>query len=537
MFPRRTRGNTHCLLAVVTVCLIPFALSLGGCAVGPDYVRPETETPVPDAWNTEIRAELSKPQSETKEWWTAFEDTMLTHLIARADTMNRDLRVAIARIEEARALRGIDKADFWPQVSAAGSFTRQQISNNGQGAFLGADGDIPANNMWFAGFDAAWELDVFGGIRRRVEASTAELQASVEDYRDVMVTLYAEVASSYIQVRTTQTRLSFAHDNVEAQRGSLDITRTRFETGLTSALDVAQAEANLSGTLSTIPQLDARLVAALNRLAVLLGESPGALDEQLGPPLAIPIPTSEVTRGMPAELLRRRPDIRRAERQLAAQTARIGVATSDLYPKFGLPGMLGWQSKDSDNLFNASSLTWSFMPTIKWNIFNAGKVKNNIKAEEARTESALLFYEQTILLALEEVENALTNYQQEQLRRKHLRDAVDAAGRSVELVQTQYLSGLTNFQNLLDSQRTLFTREDDLASSEGLVVQNLIALNKALGGGWSLEDEYPEFTRRNPGENPHQDPTEETNSATEPATKDPAADGAAGSNETTGGER
>ena len=305
-----------------------------------------------------------------------------------------------------------------------------------------------------------------------VEASTAEMQASVEDYRDVMISLSAEVASSYIGVRTTQRRLAYARQNVEAQTESLDITRTRYDTGLTSALDVAQAEANLSGTLSTIPQLETDLEISLNRLAVLLGENPGSLHEELGPPKDIPVPTSEVARGMPADLLRRRPDIRRAERELAAQTARIGVATSDLFPKFGLPGQLGWESKETDNWFNAGSLMWNFMPSFRWNIFSAGKVKNNIAAEEARTEALLLRYEQTILLALEEVENSLTAYQQEQLR-NHLSDAVESAGRSVELVRTQYLSGLTNFQNLLDSQRTLFTRQDDLAQSEGRVVQDL----------------------------------------------------------------
>ena len=517
MFPRRTRGSTrsHPGIRNGTITLgmsLILGLAITGCAVGPDYVRPETDQPVPDAWSTKIEADLMKPQSDTRDWWMAFGDTMLTNLIARAESENRDLRIAIARIEESRALRGIQKSQFWPQINATGSFQRQQLSSNGRGAILGGGDDLPPVNVWFAGFDATWELDVFGGIRRRVEASTAEMQASVEDYRDVMISLSAEVASSYIGVRTTQRRLAYARQNVEAQTESLDITRTRYDTGLTSALDVAQAEANLSGTLSTIPQLETDLEISLNRLAVLLGENPGSLHEELGPPKDIPVPTSEVARGMPADLLRRRPDIRRAERELAAQTARIGVATSDLFPKFGLPGQLGWESKETDNWFNAGSLMWNFMPSFRWNIFSAGKVKNNIAAEEARTEALLLRYEQTILLALEEVENSLTAYQQEQLRRNHLSDAVESAGRSVELVRTQYLSGLTNFQNLLDSQRTLFTRQDDLAQSEGRVVQDLIVLNKALGGGWSLDDPYPEFTRRKPGENPAPD-SDSTNDA------------------------
>jgi len=468
------------------------AALLAGCAVGPNYVQPETEAP--DQWQAAVSAEMNAEQPDLQHWWTAFDDTLLTSLIVRAGRNNKDLKVAVERIRESRALRGVDKADFFPQVNANGSYSRQQLSKNSLGELGSAIGDIPPANVWDLNFDASWEIDLFGRVRRKVEASTAEVEASVEDYRDVMVTLYADVARNYVELRTIQQRLAFARENARAQTESLDITRTRYETGLTSALDVAQAEANLSGTLSSIPPLETQLTAAFNRLAVLLGEQPGALQEELKDPAPIPQPKYDLTAGVPADALRRRPDVRRAERRLAAQTARIGVATADFFPRLSLPGFIGWKSNDTDNLFNSGSLVWQFMPRFRWNIFSAGKVKNRVRAERARTEQALLGYEQSILLALEEVENTLTAYHQEQQRNRHLQDAVTAAERSVELVRTQYLSGLTNFQNLLDSQRTLFQRQDELSASSGQVVKDLIAVNKALGGGWDYTAPVPGLT-------------------------------------------
>ncbi len=495
---RRGTGSLRTLLPrsprrMALPALLAGAFSLGvllsACSVGPNYVKPETE--VSDQWKAAVTAELSAEEPDLQQWWTAFDDTLLTSLIVQAGENNKNLKVAVERIREARAIRGVSKADFFPQVNANGAYTRRQLSENALGNLEAPVGGIPPTNVWDLGFDASWEIDLFGRVRRQVEAATAEVEASVEDYRDVMVSLYAEVARNYVELRTLQERLAFARQNAKAQTESLDITRTRFETGLTSALDVAQAEANLSGTLSSIPPLETRLTAAFNRLAVLMGEQPGALEDELKDPAPIPRPTHDLATGVPANALRRRPDVRRAERQLAAQTARIGVATADFFPRLSLPGFIGWRSNDTGNLFNAGSLMWQFMPQFRWNIFSAGKVKNRVRAERARTEQALLNYEQSILLALEEVENTMTAYYQEQQRHQHLQDAVTAAERSVELVRTQYLSGLTNFQNLLDSQRTLFRRQDELSASSGKVVKDLIALNKALGGGWSYNAPVP----------------------------------------------
>jgi NodT family efflux transporter outer membrane factor (OMF) lipoprotein len=297
-----------------------------------------------------------------------------------------------------------------------------------------------------------------------------------------MVALFAEVAASYVDVRAFQLRIAFAQDNVESQRESLQLTRDRFNAGLTSALDVAQAESNLGETEATIPNLEAALEIALNRLAILLAVPPGTLHEELGEESDVPVPPDTIAVGLPAELLRQRPDIRSAERALAAQTAQIGVATADLYPRFSLAGLLTF---DVAGPGDGSGVSWSIVPGMRWNIFNAGRVRSQIQVEEARTEQLFLAYEQTVLLALEEVENSLVSYAKEQARQQKLTEAVDASQRAVDLVRTQYLAGLTNFQNVLDSQRTLFRLQDALAESEGLLSQDLVFVYQALGGGWA----------------------------------------------------
>ena len=302
----------------------------------------------------------------------------------------------------------------------------------------------------------------------------------------MMVLLYAEVASSYVDVRASQTRLAFARSNADAQQASLQLTRDRYEAGLSSALDVAQAESNLATTEAQIPALEQSLEFSLNRLAVLLGEEPGAVHELLAGAIPIPDPPARVTTSVPADVLRRRPDLRRAERALASQTALIGVATADMYPRFSLAGTVGLQSTELSDLLEGDSLTWNVGLPVRWNLFAGGALRSAVEAEQARTVQALVAYEQTLLRALEEVENALAAYRLERIRRERLAEGVDASQRAVELVRTQYLSGLTNFQNLLDSQRSLFRQQDELAASEGQVVQSLIALNKAMGGGWPL---------------------------------------------------
>jgi NodT family efflux transporter outer membrane factor (OMF) lipoprotein len=455
---------------------------------------------VPDEWRAAVVEELEDENAPLEMWWTELQDTVLTDLIQRAELANLNLQAAVARVAEARARRGIAKGGFYPDIFLGGAYSYQKVSEKGVEGVAGGGGDGDGDgegdgeaspvadpfSSWVFGLDLTWELDLFGRVRRTVESATASLQASVEDYRDVLVTLYAETATAYVDVRTFQQRLSFARQNVQAQEESLELTRDRYLAGLTSVLDVAQAEQNLATTRSLIPTLQTGLEASLNRLAVLLAQTPGSLHEELGIARPIPEPTDAVAVGIPADLLRRRPDIRRAERELAAQTARIGVATADLYPSFSIGGSVGMEALDLTDLGSAGTGFFSIFPSFNWPIFSAGKIRNRIRVEEARTEQALIFYELTVLEALEEVQDAIVAYAQETARRDRLTEAVDASQRAVDLVRTQYLSGLTNFQNVLDTQRSLFNQQDLLAESEGFVVQNLILLNRSLGGGWQV---------------------------------------------------
>lgn len=472
---------------------VPLVLAIGACKVGPNYVEPEVS--LRDEWRAAVETEMSQGEPDIEKWWESLEDSVLTDLIRRAEVANLDLRIAVARVAEARALRGIAKGDLFPNLVLDGAYSYTELSENspvGQ-IIIGAGGEVEPVEQWQASAGSFWEIDLFGRIRRRTEAATAQFEATIEDYRDVLVSLYAEVALNYIDVRSLQERLQFARDNIDAQRSSLQLTRDRFRAGLTSALDVAQAEQNLAQTESTIPALETALNAALNRLAVLLAEQPGTLhDELLADRRGVPAAPADVLMGVPADILRRRPDVRRAERLLAAQTARIGVAKADLYPTFSISGFVEAVAGSASNLFEGESVGWGIIPGFRWDLFQGGKIRNNIRAEEARTQQALYGYQQTILLALEEVEDALVAYDRERVRRERLREAADASQRAVDLVRTQYLSGLTNFQNVLDTQRSLFQQQDLLAESEGRVVQNLIVLNRALGGGWSLEPEAPD---------------------------------------------
>ena len=498
-------------------------VAMGGCKVGPDYVQPEVQ--VQDEWRGAVEMEMSETEPDIEKWWESLGDTALTDLIRRAELANLDLQIAVARVAESRALRGIAKGDLFPDLVLDGAYSYRRLSENSPLGELitGQGGEVEPFGQWQASASSFWEIDLFGRIRRGVEAATAGFEASIEDYRDVLVSLYAEVALNYVEVRALQARLAFARQNAQSQGESLELTRDRFDAGLTSALDVAQAEQNLAQTESTIPALESRLNAAMNRLAVLLGEQPGTLH---GPLMTdggmIPHAPADIMVGVPADILRRRPDVRRAERLLAAQTALIGVATADLYPTFSLAGFVESVAGAFSGLFDGGSIGWGVIPGFRWDLFKGGKIRNNIRAEEARTDQAFYAYQQTILLALEEVESGLVAYDRERVRRDRLQEAADASQRAVDLVRTQYISGLTNFQNLLDTQRSLFQQQDELADSEGLVVQNLIVLNRALGGGWSLESEEP--ARRGDAQNG--EAGEESDGAAESQSDDNDGEGA-----------
>jgi outer membrane protein, multidrug efflux system len=450
-----------------------------GCAVGPDYVPPATSAP--QAWHTALEggaaAEEMDPQA-LASWWTTLNDPTLTGLIERAARNNLDLRKARASVREARASRGVSQAGLFPTLDASASATRSRSSQSG----MGDTQDVYANAI---GFDAGWELDVFGGVRRSVEAATATLQANTEDLRNVLVSLLAEVALNYIEARTYQARLGIAEANLKTHEETVALTTARFEAGLTTALDVEQATYNRESTQSQVPTLQSGLEESKNRLAVLLGEQPGGVQTELAEHRPVPVIPSEVLVGVPADVLRRRPDVRQAERKLAAQTAQVGVATAELYPKFSLLGSIGLDALTLTNLFSAASRTYSAGPSLSWRLFDAGAVRKKIEVQSALQEQALIQYEATVLTALQEVENALVAYAKEQRRREALRGATQAAERAVALAHAQYGAGMVDFRSVLDAERSLLSYQDQLAQSEGAVTSNLVRLYKALGGGWT----------------------------------------------------
>ncbi len=465
--------------------------SVSGCVVGPNYRPPQV--PVPATWSEGQPNGVVARAAATAQWWTTFKDPVLESLIGRAVQSNLDVRTAAARVREARAQRGVTAADLWPTINVSGSYTRNRRSENVAGLPSGAasstaGGGIPSvkpeHDLFQSGFDASWEIDVFGGVRRSIQAADADLAASQEALRNVLVTLLAEVARNYVEVRGFQRRIAIAQDNIRSQQETLALTRARFDAGLTSELDVAQAAAQLATTQSQVPTLETSLKQGIHRLGVLLGQEPGALLSEFSTEAPIPTAPPEVPVGLPSELLRRRPDVRRAERQLAAATSRIGVATADLFPRFSLTGSLGLQSNLLADLPKGASRFWSVGPTLSWPIFEAGRIRANIAVQDARTAQQLSTYEQTVLTSLEDVENALVAYSREQVRRAQLADAVEANRRAVALSNELYLRGLGNFLNVLDSQRALFSSQSDQVQSEATVSTDVVALYKALGGGW-----------------------------------------------------
>ncbi len=455
------------------------SLLAAGCAtVGPDYIRPEVSTP--KEWSAATGGGKISGQQDARtlaNWWSTLSDAELSSLIERAVRGNLDVREAKARVREARARRGVSAANRFPTVNAGGSASDSRSSKEtGSGTW---------NDLYTAEFDATWELDLFGGKKRAVEAAQADLEASEEDRYNVLVTLTGEVALNYVEVRSFQARLAVAEANRDAQQETYQITRWRFEAGLTTQLDVEQAKSNLEQTRAQVPTLQTGLEAAKNRLSVLLGKHPGTLDKELSERKSIPTTSFEIAVGVPAEVLRNRPDVRKAERQLAAQTARIGVATADLYPKLSLTGSIGIEALSAKDLFSSGNRTYGISLPITWNIFDAGRVRKNIEVQNALQEQALIQYEAAILSALKEVENAFTAYAQEQIRRQSLFEAMQAAQRAIDLAQSQYASGLVDFQVVLDAQRSLLSVQDQLAVSEAEVTSDLIRLYKALGGGWT----------------------------------------------------
>ncbi len=466
---------------LLTVILV--ATFTGCAAVGPDYKRPDV--PVYEDWHTRMDSEAN-PES-LAEWWTNFNDAKLTHLIERAVKGNLDLKKARAQVREARARRGIAESGLLPSLNGSGSATWTHTTGSGAANLTSGIANVTsatASDLYSADFDASWELDIFGGVRRSVEAAQGDLQASDESLCNVLVSLLSEVALNYFDVRIYQDRLNVAANNLQSQSETYELTQWRYQAGLTDELAVQQAQYNLENTRSQIPDLRTGLDAAMNNIAVLLGEQPGAVHTELEQPEPIPVPPLQVAVGVPADLLRRRPDVRQAERELAAQTARIGVATADLYPKFSLSGSIGLETLSLKNL-SSGTASFSGGPSITWAIFKGGAIRQNIELQSALQEEALVQYESVILSALKEVENALRAYVETQERRKSLSVATLAAQKAAELAQQKYHAGLTDFTSVLDAQRSLLSLQEQLTISNGNVSANLVRVYKALGGGWT----------------------------------------------------
>lgn len=481
------------------IFLVLLGSLLQGCfTVGPNYVKPRKG--MPDAWSRSVLRDLEGGAAPLCEWWKGFQDPTLTALIERARVSNPNLRLTLERITEARAQRGIAASQALPQVNSAGGYTRSRYSENvasragfananaGGGAGAAAIGNKNnPSNLYTAGFDAGWEIDIFGGVRRSVESAEATIAAQEENYRDTLVTLFADVALNYIDYRTLEARIVVANRNITSQRGSVDLTTKRLDAGLVPKIDVTQAQTNLSLTEAAVPQLRAQLAASKNRLATLTGGFPASVVNILESSRGIPVPRAGYSSGLPADLLRARPDIRRAERELAAQNARVGVAVADLYPRFTLFGDFKLQAADTGKLFDSSSRAYSFGPSFQWQIFSAGRIRNNIRVEESRVAQAYAVYEGAILGAVEEVETSMAGIVYERERLSGLGRAVSSSTETVSLVKDNYQNGLVSFQNVLDAERTKFSAEDEETFSRGQIARNYIILYKALGGGTETE--------------------------------------------------
>jgi len=469
-----------------------FLVLTTGCAVGPDYVRPESDTA--ETWSESLDASLSTDPVEYGPWWTVFEDPTLEILIEVASKENLPLQIAAARILEARAVLGISRGLRFPQQQQlAGTAAHVSLSENAPNAAI-AD---QAFSSYEVGFDAAWELDVWGRLRRGVEAADADYGRALAGFDNTLVTVTAETARAYILLRTFESRLRLAQENVAIQNETLRIAEVRFENGAVTELDVTQSRALLRDTEALIPSLETGVRQTKHAISTLIGQPPSQLTELLQQESSIPSAPAEIAIGVPVDLLRRRPDVRIAEFQAAAQSARIGIANSDLYPRFSLFGSIGFatsrdgglQSNNADagDLFSSDSLRYTVGPAFSWPIFNYGRLRNNVRVQDARFEQAALNYQNTVLEAAREVEDALTAYLRNQTRVGYLTDSVSDARRSVELALVQYRQGSTTYQRVLDTQRFLVRQEDQLASTSGDVALNLVATYKALGGGWEIE--------------------------------------------------
>ena len=461
---------------------------VGGCVVGPDFARPSS--PGLDDWNqTNAAREFTSSYSATDSWWYQFQSPELIRIVENVLRGNFSLQEACHRIHEARALRNVARSSLLPDVAGIGSYAYRRLSRNGN-AFIQQSNTTSGFDFFSNGFDASWELDLFGRVRRQLEASSAEERLAVDGSRDIKVTLIAEAARTFVEARILQERIHIAIENIEIRRETVRLTESRRQAGLVTDLDVAQAESDLFLTEATLPPLQRELQVATNRLCILQGYPPAGRPEDVIGFGTVPVIDWEVGIGLPCELVRRRPDIRAAEDAVAAESARIGVAIADLYPQFSLSGAVSVDSRDFPRLFSTPSLAHNVGPSFRWNLLNFGRVRNSIAAQRFRYDQSVARYRQTVLDALEEVEAALVATAEESRRSEALQQAAEATDRAFKMAATEYRKGIVAFQTVLDAQRQLLSSSDEAAASRGAITLSVIRVYKALGGGWHCGGQF-----------------------------------------------
>jgi NodT family efflux transporter outer membrane factor (OMF) lipoprotein len=521
---------------------VPLGLSMAGCTVGPDFEHPQPWWS-PASWlqgqppkaDTASARSLPVPEPVDPDWWKLFGDPQLTDLVQRVNASNLDVRVATVRLAESRASLGIASADQFPNINGNTSYTRQQLSKEGvlsltntggssgssstssssgtgglpntpasgtpgtgSNGASGTQGGVPNTgvfspfNLFQYGFDASWELDFWGRVRRNVESVAAQATESEEQRRNTLLQAVAEMARDYIQLRGTQRQIAINLENQRTTRQSLQLTQERAEGGLTTDLDVQNATALVASTTSQAPVLQAQEAQLINAMSMLLGEAPRALQAELQTPKPIPPVPPRVPVGLPSELARRRPDIRQAEAQLHAATADVGVAVADFYPRVTLSGSFAIQAVNASQLANWAAQTYSLGPSLTLPIFEGGRLKSTLELRKAQQQEAAFNYQRTVLGALHDVDNALTNYDTEQRRRVQLQAAVTANQRAVALATDRYTQGIADFLSVLDAQRSLLATQEQLNNSMTAISTDLVQIYKALGGGW--EGDYPDDT-------------------------------------------
>ena len=472
-------------------------LLLAGCMVGPDFVQPDSHLPEQSFYGDKVSvnpdAPLPPPTDPT--WWAVFRDPMLTELENRVAEANLDVQTATVRLAQSRFQRGVAAAAQFPSINGDAKYTRELYSQNGIISLLGGltGGAAPAIspiNEYNAGFDASWELDLWGKVRRQVEAADAQVDQAANQRRDVLVSSLAEVARDYIQLRGVQTQIRIAQNNIKVGRDVLQLAQERQQRGLQNGLDVQNAAAQVEGVRAQIPALQQQESEYINALSLLLDQPPGALGLALVQPRMVPITPPRVPLGIPSELARRRPDVRAAEAQLHEATASIGVAVGAFYPSVQLNGTAGFDALDFKNLWKGASLQYMVGPSLTVPIFAGGKLKNTLELREAQQQEAAINYHKTVMHAWHDVVNALVAYRLEQTRRSRLRAQVDHSRQALILSKARYGDGVTDFLSVLDAERTLLQSEQQYATSTTNVALNLVKLFKALGGGW--EKTFPD---------------------------------------------